>query len=189
MSNKLNNEDLIIGIIKSEQNAIELIEEANILLDNNRIPRAFTLFQLAIEELGKCAMISSYILENDNSKIEKLLKDLKKHKIKTNYSIGYDMMVYELLSEKHKKTLIESTIFNTNNIPIVDDFKNYSLYTSIVNNEFKKPSEIINRENVQDHKFYAEVRLNIAKAFNKIIIENFPKLIAANKEIDSEKEK
>lgn len=187
MSNKITNETLITGIIKSEENAKELIEEANILLDNNKLARAFTLFQLAIEELGKCAMITNYILEDDKSKINKLLKELKKHKIKTDYSIGYDMMLYKSLNEKHKKTLLESFVFNSSNISLVDDYKNYSLYTSIINNEFKKPSEIITLENVQNHKFYAEIRLNVAKELNRVNIDNFPTLIEARKEVDFEK--
>lgn len=187
MRKLIDNDELIIGIVKSEENAKELLEEANLLLDNNHISRAFTLFQLAIEEIGKCALITNYILENDKCKLAKLLKELKKHKIKTDYSLGYDMMLYKALNEKQKKTLLKSFIFNSSKIEIVDNYKNYSLYSSIINNHFKKPSEIITREHVENHKFYAEIRFNVAKTMNRVNIENFPALIQARKEIDFDK--
>lgn len=187
MSATINNEELILGIIKSEENATELIEEANLLFNNNHLSRAFTLFQLAIEEIGKCSLISNYILENDKGKLSKLLNDLKKHKIKTNHSIGYDMMLYNALDEKNRKTLLESFFFNSSIIEKVDHYKNYSLYASIINNQFKKPSEIITREHVETHKFYAETRLNVAKSINKINIKNFPLLIQARKEVNFDK--
>ena len=184
MKNKIYYKQLITGIKKSEENASELIEDANILLENNRFARSFTLFQLAIEEIGKCALITSYIIENDNSKLGKLLKELSKHKIKTDYSISYDMMLYKYLNDKDKKTLLEAFYHSSTNLELVDNFKNYSLYTSIIQTEFKKPSEIITKAQVETHKFWAETRLKTAKFYNKVFIDNFPEIIQARKEID-----
>ena len=184
MTGKINTNELIVGLRKSVENAKELIEDGNLLLNNKRFARSFTLFQLAIEELGKSNMIFHYVLENDKKKLGKLLKDLKSHKIKTDNSIGFDMIVYKHLDDINKEKLLKSVFFNMENISIVDNFKNYSLYTSIIKNEFRNPSEIITRTHAETHKFYAETRFKMAEIFSRIRIDDFPALIEARREIN-----
>ena len=45
------------------ENATNLIKEADLLFQNNYLPRAYTLYQLAIEEIGKCTIIYRAIIE------------------------------------------------------------------------------------------------------------------------------
>lgn len=93
-------------------------------------------------------------------------------------------MLYKYLNDKDKKTLLEAFYHHSTNLELVDNFKNYSLYTSIIKTEFKKPSEIITKAQVETHKFWAETRLKTAKFYNEVLIDNFPEIIQARKEID-----
>lgn len=45
-------EEITCGINKVAENAKELILDGDTLLNKQRIPRAYTLFQLAIEEIN-----------------------------------------------------------------------------------------------------------------------------------------
>lgn len=54
-----NEKDLLIAVSKSILNSEDLISDADLLLDNNRLARAYALYQLAIEEAGKAMDIYS----------------------------------------------------------------------------------------------------------------------------------
>lgn len=171
-------DELLLGIKKSEKNAFELMCDAELLFDNNRYSRAFTLYQLANEELGKCSLIQNYILQNDNDNLNFFLKEFRDHKTKTSYSNGIEIMIYNFINKSNKKKLLEMTIYNSLRISKINDLKNYSLYTSFVKGEFKTPSEMISKEDVELHKFHAELRFNILKVINDVFIENSNALIA-----------
>jgi AbiV family abortive infection protein len=50
------------GINKSLDNASELYDDAEILFKLKRYPRAYTLYQLSIEEIGKVSIIYNFLL-------------------------------------------------------------------------------------------------------------------------------
>ena len=60
---KVTVEALRAGREKLLENAIELIEEANILLDNNKFSRTYTLSHLAWEELSKIPVLNTIEIE------------------------------------------------------------------------------------------------------------------------------
>lgn len=59
-----------IGIPKIVENAEELYKDADILLSNNRIERAYSLFQLSIEEIAKAFILSNALIFEDISSKE-----------------------------------------------------------------------------------------------------------------------
>ena len=173
----MNINDLLIGIKKSEQNALELIDDAELMFYNGRYPRAFALYQLANEEIGKCSLMQYYILQNNKDNLANFLKEFRSHKIKTSYSNGIEMIIYNYLNESNKKLLLETIIYNSKNIEKINNLKNYSLYTSFIESKFMIPSEILKKEDVEVHLNYVVLRFNIIKVINKLFIENYNVLI------------
>lgn len=167
--------DLFLLIEKCLQNAQELFEEAMILFENKKSPRAFSLFQLSIEEIGKTALIYSFIKEEVKSEIiiEKFWKDFTNHKIKTKKSISYDKMFEFILPDiTNDKKLIkdysEEILNLTSKVHLSNEYKNFSLYTSFYDNWFYLPSELITEDLIFEIKNLCQIRLNISKQFYKI---------------------
>jgi len=57
-----NEKGLLSAVSKSILNSEDLISDAELLLDNNRLARAYALFQLAIEEAGKAMDVYQSLL-------------------------------------------------------------------------------------------------------------------------------
>src|ERR1035437_5654470 len=55
--NKLSTESLLIGSTYSLINSFELFNDGILLLKNGRLSRAYTLFQLGMEEAGKTILL------------------------------------------------------------------------------------------------------------------------------------
>ncbi|PHQ60962.1 MAG: hypothetical protein COC08_06700, partial [Maribacter sp.] len=111
---KIAKEDLFEGIKKSLKNADELFEDAQILKNNKRISRAYTLFQFCIEECGKASLIYSFLLDDDieNSlKLKKFRAKYRNHISKTSASQGFDL-IFALLM-KDNKVLQKKIITNS----------------------------------------------------------------------------
>lgn len=184
---KLKKEDLLVTIEKSLTNARELYKDAKILKENERFERAYTCFQLCIEEIGKAALTYQFLLDDDLSKSGKFLKDFRDHKTKTNTAIGIDFIMLKMIKDPILKRKI---LFNTNiqgeNLEEFNSHKNYSLYTSIINGKAFLPSEIITTKKLNDIEFYATIRLQISEQFYKVGIREFEKVLKAHKELDKE---
>jgi AbiV family abortive infection protein len=171
---KLTRKLKIIGAEKSLENAQELVNEANLLFDNKSYPRSFTLFQLAMEEVGKASLLMQSVifkLHETDQENKKLLKELRQHKLKTEASQRIDYMIALSMDDrKLKKTLLKNVIQQNKSINTINDFKNYSLYVSDKDGTFKKPSEIVRRSTADDFKFLAEIRLLATKQFHDFLI-------------------
>lgn len=75
--------NLISSMVKaSVQNALNLLEEAKILADNNRIERAFFLTVIAVEEMDKATMYNNSVQCGDDNNLFKN----KFNKFKTKHS-------------------------------------------------------------------------------------------------------
>lgn len=178
------------GIRKSLSNASELFDDAEVLFKLNRLPRAYTLYQLAIEEIGKASIIYNFILrENYQDELEqrKFKKQFLSHPKKTENSIGLDVLLAFLIPNSKLKTKIIYQVYNQEkSIEKLNNLKNNSLYTNLQNGKFIAPKEIIKNKLASDIQFVAQIRLNVAKQFYKIAIENFDKLQEATKNINEE---
>jgi len=178
------------GINKALSNASDLITDAEILLNNNRFSRAYTLYHLSMEETGKASMLFFFLLHDDykNPKEQKrILKEFRDHKLKTQAAMSIDMLVAYLIENKAiKKKLIENLQEQERNINHFNDLKNNSLYTSFINNKFYKPSQVISEQRVKYLKFYAEIRLSAIQQFIEAGIENYDDIVLEIQNIDKE---
>ena len=147
--------EAVMGISLAIQNSKELLEDAEILLENDRYPRAVSLAVLAIEEYGKVEKIKQLLLSKQM--VSRLWNDLRSHKSKSFY------WMFPLLKQMK---INDPVIINEFTSPkgdganFLDQLKQICFYTEAVNNPEKKgcywwlPSEIAD-ENVA--KFYCEL--------------------------------
>jgi len=163
-----NIEEIYNGINKSLLNSIELIDDAEYLFQNKRFARAYALFQLGIEEIGKVTMlfrlVTTYIL--DGKEID--LNKMKDHKHKYKETFVYDLFMLFALSHKNKtidKSLLDTLIYEIQNIDLINELKNFSLYTSLIDNKFKIPKDIISEKLVISIRYRAMIRLEVVKSF------------------------
>lgn len=175
---------------KSIENAEELFLDAHLLDKHGRKERAYTLYQLSIEEVGKAIEALLFIL-NDNYKSEGEVKRFKtqffkRHKEKTLKSRGVDIMIAEVVSKGNKEialNILKESIEAKNTINEINDFKNYSLYTSIINeSEVKKPSDLITKERLDKIREVSKNWVDAAKAFVFTGLENLEELLNYKKE-------
>lgn len=146
-------------------NAKELIEEADGLRIFERYPRAYTLYQLAIEEIGKCNIIYSAILDFymgttiDNNYLKE--KGFFDHKKKTRASLNSELIAIKSF-ERHigrETDLSQKIIDDYNNVEEINNKKNQSLYVNLIGDNFSAPSSIITPKMVDDIFTTAYIRL------------------------------
>ncbi|MDP3359528.1 MAG: AbiV family abortive infection protein [Lutibacter sp.] len=186
----MNKEEYFVGVRKSLVNATDLFDDAEILLNQKRYPRAYTLFQFAIEEIGKASMIFEFLLNTDyENKIEqnKFKKKFIDHKSKIESSIGIDLLLaFSIPNQKLKSKLIHNVNRQQNKINELNNLKNSSLYTDIVNDRFILPNELINEKMVSEIQFISNLRLKSAKQIYEIALGNFDKLHEDYKNINED---
>lgn len=184
---KLSKEKLFLAVEKSLINARELHTDAKILKENNRLARAYTCFQFCIEEIGKASLTYQYLLDDDNSKLDKFLKNFRDHKTKTKTAIGIDTLVMKILeSPDLKKKIIINSHIQSENITDFNNHKNYSLYTSFIKDEIYLPSEIITEKKLDQLEFYATIRLEVATKFYQIGLQEFDGVLIEHKKLDKD---
>lgn len=178
------------GISKSLSNATDLFDDADILFKLKRYPRSYTLYQLTIEEVGKAAMIYDFILYKDfenKSEQQKFKKEFLSHKKKTKTSIGIDLLLaFQIPNINLKNKLIHQVYDLDKDIDKLNDLKNNSLYTNIKNGQFIVPKEEITQEIAMNIKNIAHTRLNFAKKFYDVVVENFDEIKKCSKNIDKQ---
>ncbi|MDV2504482.1 MAG: AbiV family abortive infection protein [bacterium] len=132
--------------VKILENARELIEDAELLLSKGRFARAYTLSHLACEEMVKIPMLVRAAIDTLHG-IEfdwiNLQRRLHSHQEKIDIiSLIDSLFDPDMENNPDIKRLKDSS----KRTPSYNKLKNYSLYTSQINNRFKKPSEIIDHE-------------------------------------------
>ncbi|PXY42725.1 hypothetical protein DMB65_01505 [Flavobacterium cheongpyeongense] len=174
---KLVKEKYFQAIDKAFNNAEELIEDAEILAKHNKKARAYTLFQLSIEEIGKAFLTFQFVLNGnieDAEETKRFFKDFRNHTVKTKTSQGIDFMfALQIEKSRYSKKMIEEFIFQRDDVIISNDYKNYSLYTSYKDGEFCTPSEIITKDMLDKISKHAKFRLQVGKPFIKLGIDNY----------------
>ncbi len=173
----LTEKELINGIRKCILNGEHLISDAKLLQLNNRKERAYTLFQLASEEIGKASLILNFLIFEDINDVESInifMNDFKKHKLKTDYFISFDYLLILALKDllKNKTKFLSATLYEHQNLNKIDNKKNFSLYTSILNDKFITPQELITKEDLEHIEFRVFTRFKIAKPMLEIATKN-----------------
>lgn len=186
---KLTKDELLEYAKKSLENANELIVEGNLLLENNKYARAFTLFQLSTEETGAALLIIESILFDTYKKKKQqnaLWNQIRNHKIKIKSSQRIDLLLAKTIAdEKLQKTLLNNYIKQSEEIDNINNYKKYSLYVSFIDKKTVKPTEKFNKKIVDDFKFYAEIRHATTKQFIEALVNNLDEIVKKIKEIDS----
>ena len=173
------------------QNARDLIAEANLLLDNGYYPRAYSLTQLATEEIGKSSILLRAAFEYYMGvTIDfKYLKDLgfAKHQEKTKQSLKPELIAIWLFEQSQGKTtdLRAGLIDDFNKIEELNDLKNNSLYVGIAKDAFFAPKEIITKDMVKKLIEKASLRLAAAEPLFRPL-DDMKKAALKLKEVNSD---
>jgi AbiV family abortive infection protein len=152
------------GLKLSLENAKQLTEEADGLMIFNRYPRAYSLYQLASEEIGKIIIIFHSILDFYNgTQIDEAYfeeNQFKNHQQKTKKALMIELIVIEHF-EKHinkDSGLKQKILEDFNNTNELNDQKNQSLYVSIKENTFVSPNSSITKKMAEDLAFSTKLR-------------------------------
>lgn len=179
--------DILDGMKKSYFNADSLLQEAVILKSNNKFARAYTLCQLAMEELAKIPLLFSLWINRinkdpiDYTRLNTIFKD---HPKKTKLSIEIEIEFLKLYKQYSDENDLDEGIksdkkFLTNETEL-NKLKNESLYVSIKNSSFQSPSNIITEEmlnNIYDASFYKLIMFNNIITNSEFNIDRIAKLI------------
>ncbi len=179
---KLNQNLLVNTAEKSLENAKELLDEAALLKQNNKLSRSYCLYQLSIEEVGKSLFCILFVIDGDlgNKEKAKLFeKNFVSHKSKTKQSILIDTFIARIIFKGNYEGALSFLIDSNDEMEklnMINDYKNYSLYTSIVNNEVRKPSEVISNLLVEKISTKAINRYSVTQGFISTVIKALPTL-------------
>src|SRR5260370_13632775 len=141
---------ILSACTKIMENAQELIEEAELLLSNNKNARAFALAHLASEELVKFNLLLPVALElaRDHSiDWKKVGIRLRSHHVKNRGAILLDFLRKPPQDGIYQSSELSQQMSTSEKL---DNMKNYSLYTSQIGQEYVKPSELIDHETAME---------------------------------------
>lgn len=166
MNKKIKISEIKKGIELSIENSFELINDAQILFENERYARAYSLSQLALEELGKSIMLFDFYqnLQADERKtfdFKSFRIKFRDHKWKSYESIFIELLMKaDSKSPEFENVALENfKKIQKNKKGYFDNLKNQSLYVSLQNDKFKKPNELFKKEKVS--KFINESKAKI----------------------------
>jgi AbiV family abortive infection protein len=160
------------------------------LKENGRKERGYTLFQLSIEELGKASIVYFFATLPDSDKANSLKifkKEFVSHKTKTAKAINFDAIMLSSINnrtERHK--FLYAILMGHENIVTLNDFKNYSLYTSIINEKFLLPSENISEDLLEEIEARATLRYELIKPTLEFLLKGFDEVKNANIKFDND---
>jgi AbiV family abortive infection protein len=167
-----NENELLIAVSKSISNSEDLISDADLLLDNGRLARAHALYLLAIEEAGKAMDVYQSLLLGTfkDSEGQKMLKEnFKDHLKKAGRARSISILWAIQLSKNNDKSkgeeILQSVFQEMGAAKEINDYKNYSLYTSFIDDTYKTPREIITEKMVIVIRSVAKNRAVLVKQF------------------------
>lgn len=154
------------------ENGLDLLTDANILFENKRYIRAYTLAHLAIEEFSKLPMIHTYmigIIHNIEFDIPKFLKRMRNHKekIQMSYFLGdlIDLRKEEVGFENFDE--LNAYIKETNNL------KNNSIYVGIERGCINRPKDFVDRQKAIEIIEEANKQAALHKVFANLSEDEF----------------
>ncbi|WP_118950497.1 AbiV family abortive infection protein [Taibaiella helva] len=191
-------EELKRGCKITIENAEEMIEEADILINNKRFARAYTLYQLGIEEVGKSNLLLQLIFDlKIGRKVDAkaLNKEFKFHQAKSKSSIVFEKAALLLMlstsqegsaQERVKQFFEESEKVDKENANMLNDNKNKSLYVGIENGKFISPKYIITTEMALNLRTKALIRTKAAKGLLEGFLNDIDTLTSAMKNLEDQ---
>jgi len=135
--------DVAAGINAARENALRLVSDAKTLFDAERYPGASAFAILAIEESGKCAILRSLALAEDEQEIRKAWKEYRSH---TNKNA---MWILPSLVAKGARRLADfSPLFDEHaeHPFVLDHVKQISLYSDCLGRaHWSSPSVVVDK--------------------------------------------
>jgi len=181
---EINKQNLILTIQKCIENARELFDEAEILKQNNKYARAYTLYHLASEEIGKTSLVYDFLLKNDYSEEIKrtFLNKYRDHKSKIELSTKVLKVAILILEDEISRDTLNQLSYSKEAISFFNDTKNNSLYTDISKTIPLKPSDILNSENeIKEIKDSTFTKLIVTENLYKHLIKDLDYFIELGK--------
>lgn len=117
------------GMNAAAANALRLVEDAELLLANDRLPTAVSLAILAIEETGKLGVLRQLSVALDEKVIKSVWKDYRTHTVKN--AIGG---VTEMVTSGATRLIDFRPLFdrNSEHSSVLDALKQIGFYTDCV---------------------------------------------------------
>lgn len=182
----ISEEEIKKGIYLIFDNSKLLITEGDLLLKNKAYARAFALYQLSIEEIGKVQLLFSLLIDLNNKEtidFQAINKDFTSHPEKSKRSINclfsavYGMYIQEKdLKKKEEYKIVFSNLSSSQekgHLAKINDYKNYSLYVSLKEGSFISPTQMISDETAIGRQMDA----NLCYEASKTLIDSFMKNI------------
>jgi AbiV family abortive infection protein len=173
---EINDEILKDVASKSMLNAQSLMSDADILREAKRYQRAYALYQFAMEEVGKAlsSVMLLVLIDRNEEDIKEYKKGFFRHPHKIKKSRLLDMFICQFLHKgDYEKAIefLESSISENEND--LDEQKNKSLYTAVINNTVMMPSEMIGEEKMNYIWYRVLGRYGMAQAFVNILLKHY----------------
>lgn len=182
-------DQIIIGMEKSLENAGALLTEAYLLSTNKKYARAYCLCQFAIEELGKIQLLFDLLIKRINGEeidYKQLNYDFKNHSAKTIISIESQIAYFKLMKVQTGYSFADKLIDKSEKLlsrkKELNDLKNESLYVSAKETGFQSPQEIIDEEKYNDISGIAYLWKEISKNIIRVVKEDIKKIAKLIKE-------
>ncbi|MEH7444831.1 AbiV family abortive infection protein [Bacillus sp. JJ1122] len=158
---------------KTYFNACGLLEEAQLLLDNDKYARTYLLAHISIEEFARCIMLASASIKFKVRALDtkKLIKRQTNHqsKIQVAYSFVEKLKQFKSpLSVEDRMEILGhfDKVISDDDIQKLDDLKNASFYTDQYENQTKMPSEVITSEKANEILSSANLLKELIEANN-----------------------
>jgi len=138
-------EQLAQGRLKALQNAIDLIEDAECLIQRERWARANFLAHIAIEELGKYLMLIGAIGRILHGQIDwsRFWKRFFSHAEKTRNIFDFDALLSPSVSPDEIQKVLEKSTADSEKY---QEQKMSSLYVDFENDQFVAPTDIFDKD-------------------------------------------
>lgn len=152
-------EEIESARVKVLRNAESLFVESRLLYEHRFFSRAYTLSHICCEELAKIPMLVGAGLDlanGDGVDWNKLCRRLTDHKEKINALHALEYCRSEVRSDDSDYRRYEDALKNT---PRLNNMKNNSLYSGLINDVFLEPAEVISEEDAKGIISVAEKRL------------------------------
>jgi len=159
-------------------NAKQLIYDADTLKKNERYQRAYTLYQLAIEEIGKCRILWKALIEfyqgREISATYLMKNGFTKHTDKTQKSLLSELSaiwLYEQTSGKNLEEMKSQISDDHKNVSGINLLKNRSLYVDIEKSDFVSPVDSITKNMTDKIEQKAKIRFKAEEPIMKSLPE------------------
>lgn len=140
----LKSSQIAAGMNAASENALRLIEDAELLFSSGRYPSAVSLAILSIEESGKVSVLRELALAKDGKDVKEAWKSYRSH-TKKNAS----WILAELVSKGARKLEDFRELFSEDaeHPALLDSLKQISFYTDCLGKaHWSRPSEVIERD-------------------------------------------